>query len=126
MQSMSVRALAASAIIVSAVSLGACSSGGGGTPPSESTVQTALLKDSSYKSEIGDMVPAAAKGKVAECIAQEMIKDVPASQLNAYIAGKKTLDDLTTATSSSDVSGSVQSCVTAAVGGSSSSSSPSS
>jgi hypothetical protein len=110
-----VRNLAASVLAGSALVLTACSSSTGGASVSQQQVEKKLKSESeiaSVKTEVG----AGKFDKVVSCIAKTLKKDANGSDLDDYVHGKKTIDQVKGNKGAAKVD--VTSCVKSAIGGS--------
>lgn len=110
------RNLAASVLVVCALILTACSSSStGGANVSQSQLEAKLKKESSLaivKTKVG----AAKFGTVVTCIAKTLKKDANSGDLENYVKGNKSIDDI--GGNSTKAKSDVTACIkTALIGG---------
>jgi hypothetical protein len=94
MKSRSLIAVVVAAFAAVLLTLTACgSSGGGGASVNKSQLEQKLNADPEIGGQL-TALPASTRTKFVDCVAGVVIKDANHDDVNAYIAGKKTLDDV--------------------------------
>lgn len=109
------RNLAASVFAGSALVLTACSSSTGGASVSQKQVENRLSKESEIAS-VKTQVGAAKFDKVVSCIAKTLKKDANGADLDDYVHGKKTINQVKGNKGAAKID--VTSCVKSAIGSS--------